>query len=140
VRTIDPGHFYELDELDRGDQLPSDVKPTLCFVKRVGEAYPGNTGEPYPGVTSQEVLRALISRAKYVDWQQPCKQNEAVIGFLRAAMWELEDRAAEAAGYEFEDAAIRAGLEPSPTAAIELWPKCQTCGHLACERDHGAAR
>jgi hypothetical protein len=52
MKIIDPGHKYELDQLD------GEGKEILTFVKRdtPSERYPGNQGH-YPGTNMQEVLR-----------------------------------------------------------------------------------
>jgi hypothetical protein len=68
MRVMDPGHWYELALLDA---LPNRLGlETLRFVKRVGDKFPGNQLPAYAGTTTQEVLRALIDRTKYVDAQE----------------------------------------------------------------------
>ena len=48
MKVLDPGHVYELAQLDREsyDRYPV---AHLTFVKRVGEGYPGNEGEAHAG-------------------------------------------------------------------------------------------
>ena len=129
MKAIDPGHLYELDQLD--DDL--DEPEQLMFVKRVGPEYPGNEGTPHYGVTTQEVIRALIDRMKYVNGQKPHELNEDVIICLRKCLFFLEVRAAEMRGDE---------LPPwSPIGSpdwlredIENEPTCQACGHIRCDR------
>ena len=119
MRILDPGHRYELDILDK----TYDLIAVLQFVKREGEEYPGNIGH-YPGTTTQEVLRALIDRTKYVDQQQHWSANDFVIDYLRRALYELELRAAYAAGK---------GLNIFHVDMIETLPTCSTCGHIWCD-------
>ena len=71
MRVLDPGHRYALRHLD------GDGETVLQFVNREGEKYPGNAGA-CEGTTMQEILRALIDRAAYVNGQASCE--EAVSG------------------------------------------------------------
>ena len=71
-RVIDPGHVYDLRRLD------GPGVERLTFVKREGPRYPGNVGK-HPGTTMQEVIRALIDRAEYVNAQIPNAETEAAI-------------------------------------------------------------
>lgn len=125
MNIVDPGHKYELRRLDGvGYEI-------LTFVKREGEGYPGNVGH-HSGTTTQEVLRALIERAEYVDGQIPHKANHEVIGCLRRAIWELEGRAAERHGR------LEAFLERFPPGPVESYDietarTCDKCNHIGCE-------
>lgn len=116
MTVIDPGHEYLLDSLD-GEQTNR-----LVFVKREGEKYPGNVGS-HPGTTFQEVLRALIDRAIYVQAQAPCPETAALIRHLTASVVVLESRAARMHGrgdtFSVADAVSGAG-------------KCRSCGHVGC--------
>jgi hypothetical protein len=116
VRVIDPGHEYALQHLD------GNGEERLVFVKREGHGYPGNIGA-HEGTTMQEVLRALIDRAKYVNKQIPDEHTEAGIDYRRRAILHFEIRAA-----------IRHGRESlfAAPATIEDAPTCETCGHVAC--------
>lgn len=117
MKVVDPGHSYELATLDGRGQTIS-----LSFVKRQGPHYPGNWGE-HSGTTMQEVMRALLDRARYVNSQIPCVETEMVIEHLRAAIALCEIRAKrvkhrhllETSLSELEDAAV-----------------CSTCGHVSC--------
>ena len=113
--TLDEGHWYSLESLD------GNMPQQLVFVKRQGDKFPGNTSS-YPGTTSQEVLRALINRTKYVETQQHSFYNLIVLDSLRHALSALETRAIEIKGIEF----------PIRTDNIEDWPTCKHCGHVAC--------
>lgn len=133
MKVIDPGHLYELYQLDQPDDGHEDDPQILMFVKRVGPEYPGNEGPAHHGVTTQEVLRALIDRMIYVENQKPYDLNEDVIRQLRACLYYLEWRAAELRGEEIppwgpigEPHWIRYDIENEPT--------CSTCGHIRCSR------
>ncbi len=119
MREIDPGHLYELDELDGGEGT------SLRFVKREGERYPGNMSS-YTGTTTQEVLRALIARMEYVDGQEGHPRNGMVVRHLRLALYQLETRHAEMVGMR------ESFKQLMEHAAIESIPTCPTCGHIVC--------
>jgi hypothetical protein len=115
MRAIDPGHVYELDCLDGGNPQ------TVIFVKREGAGYPFNIGH-HAGTNCQEVLRALIDRAKYLQRQIPCPETELALDHLRSALRLFEERAA-----------LRHGRElPNIPVEIESVPTCKTCGHIGC--------
>ncbi len=115
MEVIDPGHEYTLDSLD-GDQ-PN----RLIFVKREGPGYPGNVGH-HPGTTMQEVLRALIHRARYVNAQIPDERTERAIRHMEEAVYLFENRAAERHGRN----------PPTLREAVSGEGKCLKCGHVGC--------
>ena len=115
MKVIDPGHEYELAHLD------GDGSSRLVFVKREGDGYPGNVGH-HEGTTMQEVLRALIDRAKYVNAQIPSAYTLAAIDCMRTAIEYFEVRAAKRHGREFI----------SSTVPIEERITCLKCGHIGC--------
>jgi len=125
VKVLDPGHRYALAHLD------GEGKSTLTFVKRVGDKYPGNSSA-YEGVTTQEVLRALIERQRYVDGQRPDVANQRVIRNLLEALAELEIRAANARG----DSNAFDQLATMDLDAVLALPTCTTCGHVLCRIVH----
>lgn len=116
MRVIDPGHEYLLNSLDGGEPV------LLTFVKREGEGYPGNIGH-HPGTNLQEVLRALIERVKYLNNQIPDARNWHVLLYLREALFELEQRAAERHGRV---------LSYFKLDEIEFQLTCSKCGHIGC--------
>jgi hypothetical protein len=117
--VLDPGHRYRLRSLD----VVTGAPPVeLQFVKREGEGYPGNVGSR-SGTTTQEVLRALIDRTKYVDAQIHDPRNDKVLFHLRMAMFELEMRAAERHGRT---------LTYFDTDKIENQRTCDECNHIGC--------
>lgn len=138
MRVIDPGNWHELDTLDRVSGWADEFKQ-LRFVKRIGAKYPGNEPPGYGGTTSQEVIRALIDRTKYVDAQidrtTEVSQlghvaNAKVIGHLRQALIWLEMRAALERGDNMASHLIDGLQEP------ELAETCDHCGHVLCRRAH----
>jgi hypothetical protein len=124
MKVIDPGHSFELDCLDN---RPGPSLRLLRFVKREGPKYPGNVGS-YPGTTTQEVLRALISRTLYVDGQEPSEVNKHVLLCMRRALYLLEERAAMRAGRALPEDFLHS-IEP------ERFPTCTFCGHVGCLGD-----
>jgi hypothetical protein len=84
MNVIDPGHVYQLDQLGGGTQ-------TLTFVKRSGGAI--QYEQEWPGLQTQEVLRALIDRTKYLDKVLPCVETKDALWYLRRALYEYEKRA-----------------------------------------------
>ena len=117
MRVLDPGHRFVLAHLDgRGETI-------LQFVKRQGPGYPGNEGTS-EGTTIQEVLRALISRAEYVNGQIPCAETESAIDHMRAAVLALEQRAARRHGRPAEALTANAAV---------AGPTCRVCGHVGCD-------
>jgi hypothetical protein len=135
MKVIDPGHVFALSFLDGSITSPDMPKlgvllsSTLTFVKREGDGYPGNVGH-HPGTNLQEVLRALISRVKYLDGQESHQNNSLIIKNLRHAIWLLEQRAAERHGRPFELSAM--GVVDINDSSIEDAPTCQRCGHVGC--------
>lgn len=121
MKIIDPGHIYELHTLD--PEEPS-IANLLRFVKREGESYPGNVGH-HEGTTSQDVLRALIDRTKYVHNQIPHPSNVRAITSLREAIWYFESRAAERHGRKF-------AYSFNQIEKIYFCSKCGHIGHIEC--------
>lgn len=118
----DEGHCYSLDWLDGKAPNRSNL---LVFVKREGEHYPGNIGH-HAGTTSQEVMRALIDRAKYVNSQISHFSNEIVILNLRQNIYEYEIRAAQEHGRILT-------LSKEEINNIETLATCNICGHIKPE-------
>lgn len=116
MRILDPGHRFQLDSFD-GD---SGIQ-VLQFVKREGWMYPGNVGHD-PGTNTQEVLRATISRAIYLNQQIPCWQTKVSIWLMGIVVWLYEHRAAKRHRRETP------GLYHSVYGVT-----CVHCGHVGCE-------
>jgi len=123
MKVIDPGHEYELNQLDVDPKAGIVLSNRLIFVKREGPKYPGNIGA-HEGTNIQEVCRALIDRLKYLDNQIHDDRNITSIIKLRHVIWLLEDRAAERHGRGFDISYYN----------IETFPTCPNCGHIGCQQ------
>lgn len=120
MKVLDKGHRYELASLDGNETQ------VLSFVKREGAHYPGNVGH-HSGTTTQEVIRALLERARYVNSQIPCLETEAVIACLQQALLLCEIRAKRVKGGH---------LQCDSLAAMEHASTCHHCGHIECASAH----
>lgn len=118
MNVTDPGHSYLLHGLDGA------VPQRLTFVKRVGPNYPGNV-HGHPGLLTQEVIRALIDRCKYMRNQGACVETDVIIDSLRTALYAFEVRAARCRGH---------AITLDTLVDIELIPICPTCGHIQCDQ------
>jgi hypothetical protein len=85
MKILDEGHKYELDHVD------SDGHETVTFIKRSGEHIKHD--DEYPGTNSQELLRVLIDRTKYLNDQLTCDESGDIIYYLRQALFIYEARA-----------------------------------------------
>ena len=136
MKVLDPGHRYELGHLD------SDGAEVLTFIKRNGG--PVQRDEEYPGTFSQEVIRALIDRTKYLDALLPCRENVMALAGLRQALYWYEVRAyrRHAQGLNRVNALDDETVElpvPFEMHHIEELPTCASCGHiLTADHDGGA--
>jgi len=117
MRIIDPGHVYYLRVLD-GEPHEESI---LAFVKRKGAKYPGNNST-HSGTTNQEVLRAVVDRLGYVDYQIPHERNRHAWEYIKSAIWELEARAAERHGRPIPD------IQEAVYGIL-----CPKCNHAGCE-------
>ena len=90
TKTVEPGHIYELDWLDG---VPTNGANLLTFVNRKCDNPHHACGERHAGTQSQEVLRALIDRAKHLDNCLHWDGNALVVHHLRMALALLESRA-----------------------------------------------
>ena len=120
MKTLELGHHFTLTSLD------GELEQHLVFVKRVGIMYPGNGPDPHPGTTTQEVLRALIARLKYVNNQIPCAETQAAIHHLRSAILLMEIRAKRRKDKTLDVLLIE---------EIEHIDTCRTCGHIFCTEE-----
>ncbi len=85
MKIIDPGHVYELKQL--GDTNTQVLK----FIKRSGGAV--QYTEEWAGLQTQEVLRALIDRTKYLGKVLECKETREALKHLQMALYWYEVRA-----------------------------------------------
>jgi hypothetical protein len=99
---LDPGHRYELDNLE------SDTKTILQFMKDPKL----HGGDGADGPTCQEVLRAVIDRVQELDRERPWEGNATIVYDLRHAIAGFEARAllrrVEKEGLEIERALLAA--------------------------------
>ena len=126
MKILDAGHKYALQHLDdAGEQI-------LTFVKRSGGPVQHET--EYPGTTTQEVIRALIDRTKYVDYLLPCQENKTALLLLRGALYWLERRAFLRKQQQLArvNQAHAEGIVPFSSYEIEDLPICIGCGHVYC--------
>lgn len=80
MKELIAGHTYELNHLDgKNTQI-------LQFVNR-------NFGQECEGTNNQEVLRALIERLKFLNFQMHCDLNKDIMYHLRMALVLHEARA-----------------------------------------------
>ncbi|MBP6888912.1 MAG: hypothetical protein KBC21_04425 [Candidatus Pacebacteria bacterium] len=84
MKVIDPGHIYECDQLGGGTQI-------LTFVKRSSGAV--TYENEWAGMQTQEVLRALIDRTKFLNTVLPCKETPKALKHLQLALYWYEVRA-----------------------------------------------
>jgi hypothetical protein len=117
MKILDPGHQYALASLDGSEEV------VLTFVKRQGPSYPGNRGS-HPGTTTQEVLRALIDRARYINGQIPCAETELSISLMETVVLLYEQRAARRHHRTLDIASVH---------DLDQIPTCAHCGHVACK-------
>lgn len=88
MEVIESGHIYGLRKLDHRDGEPDCV---LVFVNRNVSGQQHVHG----GTTNQEVLRALISRMKFLESERHWHGNEEIIYHLQRALLLHEIRALE---------------------------------------------
>lgn len=119
MQVVDPGHGFKLKNLD---STPDSEYEMLIYVKREGINYPGNVGH-YPGTTMQEICRAQISRAFYVNNQIPSEETRFFIKLQRESILALERRAAQRHGRVLKN--VREDIENESV--------CFKCGHIQCE-------
>jgi hypothetical protein len=84
MKVIDPGHIYECDQLGGGTQI-------ITFVKRSSGAV--TYKEEWAGLQSQEILRALIDRTKFLNEILPCSETIEALYHLRMSLYWYEVRA-----------------------------------------------
>lgn len=91
MKTIEKGHIYDLTIRSHDGTLPAikvgDAQ-TLKFVNK-------QPGQEHDGVTTQEVLRVLLDRARHCANCMPHRNNEQIIYHLRMALVLHEARALE---------------------------------------------
>jgi hypothetical protein len=86
MEVLEEGHIYDLPHV--GDP---GYKQRLTFIRRSGGAI--KYRYEHPGTNTQEVLRALIDRTKYLDSIIPAVENADTLYHLRMALLGYEGRA-----------------------------------------------
>ena len=113
MRVIDPGHIYEVQNVD------GDGSQRIEFVRRRDdEAVVLDQTSRREGILTQELLRVAIDRTLYLNAEGPCHENIEIIDCLRRALSLYESRAA------------RRTVEKHPM--IERADVCEVCQHLLC--------
>jgi len=85
MRVVDEGHVYELTQLER------EEPHLLVFIKRSGKHIKHE--REWGGLQTQEVLRALIDRTKYLNDLIPCAETQDAVWHLQSALFCYEARA-----------------------------------------------
>jgi len=92
MKTLSPGHLYELENFEAKDQ-PGQV---IQFIEKM----PVAIGSPAlrtvkDGTTNEELLRVLIDRMNSMQAKFPCRENAiATTHFETGLLW-LEKRTAD---------------------------------------------
>lgn len=113
MRVIEPGHVYEVQNVDGiGTQR-------IDFVRRRNERGEllDSVGRTQ-GILTQELLRVAIDRTLYLYAEDPCDEDTEIINHLRAALILNEGRAA------------RRSIEK--LAKPEEAPVCDIYQHILC--------
>ena len=119
MRIIDPGHEYILEGVGT-----ENLTQKIIFVKNEGKQYPGNVG-CHGGVLTQELLRVIIDRTKYLNAQGSCMETEHALAAIRQALAWYEVRAARCRGTH---------IVGSHSDALDDAHRCAFCGHNQCHR------
>jgi hypothetical protein len=119
MRTIVPGHLYEVQSLSGGE-----LKQVIQFEKRIGDRYPGNKPPSFNGTNCQELTRVLINRCRYLNNQIPCAETEAIIHLYETALMLFEIRAKRCKKRTLQIESLQSLIEEEP---------CRECGHVLCE-------
>lgn len=115
MKVLEPGHLYELEEVD----IIGGANQRVRFVRRRddrGELLPDDLRKP--GILTQELLRVAIDRTLYLYAEAPCDEDTEIIDHLRAALCLYESRAS------------RRAIEK--LAKPEEADVCGFCGHILC--------
>lgn len=86
MKIVEPGHVYQLPHLE------SKGSERLTFIKRSSGAVDYSDAE-HPGTNTQEVLRALIDRTKFLNDVLPCLETQDAVYHLRMVLYLYEVRA-----------------------------------------------
>ena len=98
MKTITPGHKYELENFEQKDK-PGQVIQFIekqTSIKSAADGYMNATLVTVnDGTTNEEVLRVLIDRMNSMQAKFPCRENAIVTTHLETALLWLEKRTAD---------------------------------------------
>ena len=92
IEVLDPGHSYNLDNLDGGTQRLDFIK------KELSQKQPPEGGvleTVQNGTTNEAVLAVLIDRMRFLNEKLPSRQGSIAITKLEEALMWLEHRTRE---------------------------------------------
>jgi len=93
VRSLTPGHLYELPNMEQ--DLP-EANQHLQFICKGREGGPSDRLVTLAdGTTNEAVLAVLIDRLQFLQAKAPCRENAIVITKLEEALMWLEKRTAD---------------------------------------------
>ena len=85
MKVLDPGHLYEVPNLE------AKGKQRIRFMKRNSDMV--QRDEEYAGTNTQEVIRVLIDRTKFLNEVGYSEETANAVDWLRMALYEYEARA-----------------------------------------------
>ena len=98
MKTITPGHKYELENFEQKDK-PGQVIQFIekqTSIKSAADGYMNATLVTVnDGTTNEEVLAVLIDRMQYLNGKFPCRDNSIAITHLEDALLRLNKRTAD---------------------------------------------
>lgn len=90
MKTLNPGHKYELDAFEDPKNNQS-----VQFIEKTKVSQESEELETVnDGTTNEEVLRMLIDRMQHLQNKAPCRENAIVITKLEESLMWLEKRTA----------------------------------------------
>jgi len=85
MKIVVPGHLYEVPYLEsRGSLLVRFIRRSSAMIRHSLE---------WPGVNTQELIRVLIDRTRYLHQVGPCDETANAMYWLTMALYEYEARA-----------------------------------------------
>jgi hypothetical protein len=92
MKVITPGHTYELDHFENGNEGYPFCEH-LHFIEKVPAGEGSNElTTVHDGTTNEEVLRVLIDRMNYLHGKFSCRENAIVITKLEECLMWLNKR------------------------------------------------
>lgn len=87
MKTIRPGHTYELDWFEHPGRHEK-----LQFIEKEPNGLPGDLKVVRNGTTNEEVLRVLSDRLHHLNDKFPCRENAIALTHIESALLWLEKR------------------------------------------------